>query len=112
MSPKGIQDMLAQKLRDVPDAQLDGAMDMLLTKLHIPQSDFIKNALKKFISEIRRKDSGENILPEQPKQLEQPNRPQLNPAKPMPEISASNKKTIKISKSQWEGMGKVAGWVK
>ena len=64
MLPKGIQDMLAQKLRDVPDAQLDGAMDMLLTKLHIPQSDFIKNALKKFISEIRRKDSGENILPE------------------------------------------------
>ena len=109
--PKPIQDMLAQKLRDVPDEHLDGAIDMLLEKLHMPQSDFIKNALKKFISEIRRKDGGENILPEQHKQLEQLNRPQLNPAKPMPQLEqleSSSKKTLKISKSQWEEMSKKA----
>jgi len=113
MIPKPIRDMVAQKLRDVPDDQLDGAMDALFARLNMPASEFLKAALKKFIAEIRRKDTGENFLPTEPKQLGQPERRQLNPAKPMPEIQqieGSANKTIKMSKSQWEQIGEKTGW--
>lgn len=107
MIPQPIKDMVAAKLKDVPDEQLDAAM----AKFNFPE--FLRPAIRQLVKEIRNK-GGEKILPEQPKALPGAAK-QLNPAKPMPQldqIEGSTKKTIKISKSQWEDIGKKTGWIK